>query len=84
MSKGYNGFSNWETWNFINWYSDYLQMELSDQELSGYDDVYRHVEDFIELLKEEIPAGSGFMQDVIYHGFSGLNLEQITRNIMDV
>lgn len=92
MKENYNGWSNWETWNFMLWYGDSLfdlvDEQKDEMEHLNHDEFYRWVYDivssFTEGIKnayETIPAG--FINDVISHSFTKINIIEIVDDIIE-
>ena len=77
MCEEYNGWHNWETWNFYNWLT-------SDEGYQGLvDDL--GVDGTIEFLKEELensideafPSGAGFLVDICRQGIQSIDWREI-------
>jgi hypothetical protein len=86
MSEKYNGWTNWETWNYMLW---------SDS--NGLSDWYREyavdnkstVEDVAEMLENEVWQNyeeqiiTGFFGDVVSNAIREINFHEIAESILE-
>jgi hypothetical protein len=86
MSEKYNGWTNWETWNYMLW---------SDN--NGLSDWYREyavdnkstVEDVAEMLENEVWQNyeeqiiTGFFGDVVSNAICEINFHEIAESILE-
>jgi len=89
MDNTYNGWTNYETWNFNLWYGDILDEMVSDyhdnlesDETLEYGQVYEMVNGFIDDILEEMDYEANFIGDIIGHAIQQINIHEITENIM--
>lgn len=83
----YNGWTNWETWNFNLWYGDLLQEMVSEyyeeaEETADHGKVHVIVEGFIDQLLEEQNTEAGFFSDAIGHAVQGINVHEIVEHLL--
>lgn len=86
MSKGYNGYTNYETWSFNLHEGNYLQeviQEYQDQsnEKLEYGAVYEIVDGHIDQMLEDNRIESGLFNDFIGMGVQRIDTHQIATNI---
>lgn len=88
MEKTYNGWTNWETWNFYLWHGDELQETISEykeetEQTLEHGQVYHMIEGYIDniLEEQELSNMDGFMRDTISHGFQMVNINEIADKI---
>jgi len=83
----FNGYTNYETWNFVNWELDYLQEVIQDLQDQTYDkleygQVYEVVNGHLDQIIEsqELPT-TGFLGDIVGNAISSIDIHQIATNI---
>jgi hypothetical protein len=87
-NEKFNGWTNWETWNFNLWYGDMLQDTVSEYASEEnrsleYHEVYNIVNGFVDQLLEDMTLEAGFLSDIIGHGIQALNQYEITEHILN-
>lgn len=89
MERGYNGWANWETWNFMLWHGDDMRQcvnELAEHnhDKIEYGDVHQLIEGYIDNLmeQEEYPT-TGFIGDAIGMAIQRLDIHEIAQYIYD-
>ena len=88
MSNGYNGWANWETWNFFLHEGNVLQEIYNDlKETDGdleYGQVYEIVNGYIDQMLEVLEAPtSGIFSDFIGRGIAQLDIHEIAEALME-
>lgn len=89
-NNGYNGYANWETWNFMNYESEYLfDMVMEYAEDSGlqeveYGQVYEIIDGYIDEMLEiqDVPT-DGFIGDIVSHVLSDIDVHGIAETICE-
>ena len=83
MSKGYNGWTNYETWLVNLHYGDHY-MDLVLEDPSSYPpeayELGKMIKDYIE---DNQPQVNGFWNDVINSAISEVNFTEIAQHIVD-
>ena len=86
-NEKYNGWNNYETWNFFLWYGDELQdtvVNLLDyDETIDYGNVFTMVTGFLDQLLEDSEVESGFFSDAIGAAVQRVDLYEITQTLCD-
>lgn len=82
-----NGWTNYETWNFMLWYGDYFQdllQEMKDegQELT-HEQVYEMIEEHIDQMLDEKEL-KGFLGDIVGHAVQQINIHEIVEELLEV
>ena len=77
-----NGFKNWETENFVNWYADHIEASVKEEtECPCLEDVIDEVSYILEELSNNFSKGSGFMQDCIDASLELVDIGQVAQLI---
>lgn len=84
----YNGYTNYETWNFMMWEGDMLQdwaQDLQDEQEKKieYGQVYEMVNGHIDQMIEELNITSGFAGDMLSMGIQRINIHEISEKIYE-
>ena len=84
----FNGYTNYETWNFSMHYSDYLQETIQDyqdqtNERLEYGQIHDMVNGEMDYIIEEMEITDGFINDMIGMAFQRIDIHQIVTNIHD-
>jgi len=90
MANGYNGWANYETWNFMLWHGDTLEEMISeykegldeDEELD-YGRIHVMVNGYIDNEIENMPELDGFLSDVIGKSIQQIDIHEITSNLIE-
>ena len=88
MSKKYNGWTNYETWNFNLWITneeeDYSQvLELAFDSEDEYQLSKRLEELALEMADDCINTEIGFIVDVIYSSIKSVNFYEVAEHIWE-
>ena len=87
QNEKYNGWNNYETWNFFLWYGDELQDNVNDlleyDESINYGNVYTMVNGFSDQLLEDSEMEQGFFSDAIGAAMQRVDLYEITQTLCD-
>lgn len=87
MEKTYNGWANYETWNFMLWYGDDIFSQLEDMVENGdfevnIDDVQDQIQGYIDLYEEiQTDQLQGFALDLLSHAFSAIDSYDIAKTV---
>ena len=86
-NEKYNGWNNYETWNFFLWYGDELQDTviclLEYDETTDYGNVFTMVTGFLDQLLEDSEVESGFFSDAIGAAVQRVDLHEVTQTLCD-
>lgn len=82
-NKTYNGWANWETWNFYLHEQEQLEMFLQDD--MSLEDVHDVVWTHISILaeNEETEALSGIAQDLLRMAFEQVDTDEIAEALFE-
>jgi len=93
MEKTYNGFTNWETWNFMLWNGEVLEEMIfdyasdSEMESISYSEVYEIVDGFIDEYTDDdigtVTRGDGFMRDAMDKILQKLDTQDIAERVQE-
>ena len=98
MGETYNGWANYETWNFNLWEGDYLNeitQELQDDtgEKLDYGQVYAivngHLDTIIESKTDEnysdkhVFTPNGFLGDLLDGALSSIDIHEVAQSVYD-
>ena len=78
----YNGWTNYETWNWRLWYGD----SFDEETVSEHEDVAslaNYLKDFTEEQAAEISPESGFFADIINASISEVNFDEIAEHLFE-
>lgn len=82
MSK-VNGWSNYETWNFMLWYGDVISDNIEYEDLNTKEAIEAEVQGYVDQMEEEALEGqSGFASDIISRAISMIDVEEITTSFL--
>ena len=88
MSNGYNGWANWETWNFYLHEGDLLKELYNDFKEFDKDlehgQVHAMINGYIDQMLEDsgVPE-SGIFADFIGQGVAKIDIHEITETLME-
>ena len=86
-NEKYNGWNNYETWNFFLWYGDELQDTviclLEYDETTDYRNVFTMVNGFLDQLLEDSEVERGFFSDAIGAAVQRVDLHEIAQTLCD-
>lgn len=78
-TKGYNGWTNYETWNAALWFDgDFLE-----EEAANYEDAYsfgKFIESYIDDMVEEAGIDNGFLSDLLGAAVREINCFEIAEH----
>ena len=83
MNNNYNGWSNYETWNFMLWYGEQLHDTIEWNEMEG-DEVA--IEGMIrDLIDEQLDSinNNGFVIDMFTRAIELININEILETLLD-
>lgn len=82
MNK-YNGWSNYETWNFMLWYGERIYNEIEWEGLEGTPD---EVKEIVTLIVEDLHnsvSDTGFTTDIFNNAISNININEIIESVSE-
>ena len=86
----YNGYTNYETWNFSMHHGDILQEQIQEyqdehHERLEHGQVYHMVEGYIDNMMEQSEHDNDdyFISDMLGMAIQRIDIHQITSNIID-
>jgi hypothetical protein len=85
--SGYNGWSNWETWNYKLWMDEQgetnYMIERIEEEKMTVDDVAGMLVNMAWEKHDEINKTSGFFNDVASNAIRVVDFNEIAESIME-
>jgi len=83
--KKYNGWTNYETWNWYLWYSHAFTADDFDGMEGDVYKISKYLEDWTEEVAEEtgILNDTGFFSDVVRASLSEVNYYEIAEHFVD-
>jgi hypothetical protein len=86
-NKGYNGWTNYETWNWYLWHGDNVEDEFGDIVRDHDRDVYKvskAIEEWTDQLAENYTMPTnGFFADILNAAISEVNWYEIAEHIVE-
>ena len=91
MGETYNGWANYETWNFNLWEGDFLQNDIEEiqndtDEILDYGQVLEIVKGHLDNVlenQEENDITTGVLGDLLSHAIQKIDYHEVAQNIMD-
>ena len=91
IAKDYNGWANYETWNFALWLLDGIEEEIRQNVQDGryqsddsiMNDISRAVSSTIDDLYDQASGLSGFLGDVVSNAINNIDEDQIGNAVWD-
>lgn len=81
----YNGFTNFETWNFMLYFEEYLYEYLQEQqEQLNYQNIYKTVEYFVNEMYDGADkhiVGSTFLNGIINSFLNQINIKEVAEHL---
>jgi len=89
--QDYNGWTNYETWNFMLWYGDYLQEMVTSyngdleegEEKLDHGRTHVIVEGFIDDFLENSEIEASFLSDVLGKCIQSVNIHEIVEHLLE-
>ena len=87
----YNGWTTYETWNFMLWHHDYFQeiineyngdLEEGEKKLD-YGRTYVIVEGFIDDFLGNDEIEGSFISDIVRKGIQSINIHEIVEHLLE-
>lgn len=87
-NESYNGYTNYETWNFNLWYEEALQVLIAEaidsDETVTANTIYCIIDQFIEDMEDESGVQvMSFNQDALSHAYAKINRYELTEMYCD-
>jgi hypothetical protein len=87
MSSKYNGWTNYETWNFNSWITNHegdynYALKLAEDSIDKYE-LSKKLEQWAEDMADDcIGTEIGFIIDIIYSSIKEVNFYEVAQSIM--
>lgn len=79
-----NGFKNWETWNFHNWYNENIDEFIHQQEAKSAEEIREVIDEFLVLVKDktqlelyDLYEEQNFIIDSIMASFEEIDIDSL-------